>query len=135
MPPESGCGGGCGIDGAIHCAAGPLLRDACALLGGCRTGEVKITRAFDLPARRILHTVGPKRTGRDAVLALCYTNSLDLAAHHACRSVAFPCISTGAFGFDRAAAAEIAMSAVRDWLQTKDNRARMDAIIFSFFTD
>src|SRR5262249_22212836 len=95
--------GGGGVDGAIHRAAGPRLVEECATLGGCRTGEAKITPGYDLPARHVIHTVGPVwhggDRGEDDLLADCYRNSLALAVAHRLRTVAFPSLSTGAFRF------------------------------------
>jgi O-acetyl-ADP-ribose deacetylase len=108
--------GGGGVDGAIHRAAGPELRAACARLGGCETGEAKITPGFRLPARHVIHTVGPVWGGgardEDRLLALCYANSLRLALDHGLASIAFPAISTGAYGFPPARAAGIAVATV-----------------------
>jgi len=107
--------GGGGVDGAIHRAAGPELLEECRALGGCRTGEAKITKGYALPARFVIHTVGPVWQGgaadEDALLAACYRESLALAATNGARSVAFPAISTGAFGFPPARAAPIAVNA------------------------
>jgi O-acetyl-ADP-ribose deacetylase (regulator of RNase III) len=112
--------GGGGVDGAIHRAAGPELREACALFGGCETGEAKITPGFRLPARYVIHTVGPVwgggERGEDRLLADCYRNSLALAHEHGLASIAFPAISTGAYRFPPDRAAHIALRTVRDSL-------------------
>ena len=105
--------GGGGVDGAIHRAAGPQLRAACAALGGCPTGEARITPGFALPARWVIHTVGPVWSGggrgEDALLAACYRASCELALANDVRSIAFPCISTGAYRFPKERAAHIAL--------------------------
>lgn len=113
---ESLLGGG-GVDGAIHRAAGPQLRAHCATLGGCPTGEARLTPGFALPARYIIHTVGPVWRGgqyREAeLLAACYRNSIALARDHALRRLAFPAISCGVFGYPWEQAAEIAVRECR----------------------
>jgi O-acetyl-ADP-ribose deacetylase (regulator of RNase III) len=105
--------GGGGVDGAIHRAAGPELVAECRTLGGCRTGEARITRGYRLPARWVIHTVGPVwrggGDGEDEALALCYRNSLALAAQRGARTVAFPAISTGIYGFPLERATSIAV--------------------------
>ena len=109
--------GGGGVDGAIHAAAGPALLAYNRTLGGCRTGEAKISPGFNLPARWIIHTVGPVWQGggmhEDTLLGDCYRNSLALALTYDIQSIAFPCISTGAYGYPAAAAAQIALEVMR----------------------
>lgn len=109
--------GGGGVDGAIHRAAGPELVHACRLLGGCKTGQAKLTPGFELPARYVVHTVGPVWQGGAAgeaeQLASCYRNALRLAVEAGARSIAFPCISTGVYRYPFRPAAEIAVATVR----------------------
>lgn len=116
--------GGGGVDGAIHRAAGSHLQEHCSQLGGCQIGDAKITPGFKLMARYILHTVGPVwhggLQGEPAALASCYTRCLELAAEHELHVIAFPAISTGAYGYPVAAATAIAVKTVRDWLATSD---------------
>jgi O-acetyl-ADP-ribose deacetylase len=118
--------GGGGVDGAIHRAAGPKLLEEC-----CRPGEAKITRGYNLPARFVIHTVGPVwsggNRGEPEILANCYRNSLRLAADNKIKSIAFPAISCGAYGYPIEQAAEIAFNTTRDFLAAND---RIDRVIF-----
>lgn len=112
--------GGGGVDGAIHQAAGPELLAECLTLHGCQTGEAKLTRGYNLKARYVIHTVGPIYAGtpQDArLLASCYRNSLELAREHHIRSIAFPAISTGVYGYPIEEAAPIAVNTVGAWLE------------------
>lgn len=130
---ESLLGGG-GVDGAIHRAAGPGLLAECKTLGGCPTGQAKITQGYDLNAKFVIHTVGPIWRGgalnEAALLAGCYANSLKLASENNIASLAFPAISTGVYRFPLQRAAEIALKTVADYLRTSDD---IGEVIFCCF--
>jgi len=123
--------GGGGVDGAIHRAAGPELLAECRTLGGCEPGEAKITRGYRLPARFVIHTVGPiwrgGNHGEPQTLANCYRNSLALAAENEVKTAAFPAISCGAYGYPIQEAAQIALKTTREFLATTD---KIDKVIF-----
>lgn len=127
--------GGGGVDLAIHRAAGPELSEECKKLGGCKTGEAKITKGYNLPAKYVIHTVGPvygKENGKEAkLLADCYGNCLKLAREKGIRTIAFPAISTGAYGYPKNEAAEITVKTVQDFCNF--NPAGFDEIIFACF--
>lgn len=127
--------GGGGVDGAIHRAAGPELLAACRTIGGCPTGEARITRGYRLAAAHVIHTVGPiwsgGGSGEAELLRRCYVNSLRLAADHGVRSIAFPAISTGAYGYPIDQAAAIAVAATRDTLRTAASLELVRFVCFS----
>jgi len=126
--------GGGGVDGAIHRAAGPKLYEECLALGGCDTGEAKITQGYGLKARHVIHTVGPVwrggGEGEDELLAGCYRRSLALAAEHGVKSIAFPSISTGAYDFPLERATRIALGEVRDFLAAEPE---IEKVVFVCF--
>jgi O-acetyl-ADP-ribose deacetylase (regulator of RNase III) len=128
--------GGGGVDGAIHRAAGPALLEECRHLGGAHPGEAKLTRGHRLPARHVIHTVGPVwhggDGGEDEILASCYRESLALAARHDLRSVAFPAISTGVYGFPIDRATRIALATARATLAALE---RPERIVFCCFSE
>lgn len=127
--------GGGGVDGAIHRAAGPELLAECRTLHGCATGEAKITRGYRLPARHVIHTVGPVwhggGQGEDALLASCYRESLELAHRHHLKTLAFPAISTGAYGFPLERAAAIAVREVKAGLARHPDIEKVYFVCFS----
>ena len=127
--------GGGGVDGAIHRAAGPQLLEECRRLGGCPTGEARITKGYNLPAKYIIHTVGPVWRGgdhkEDELLRNCYMNSMTLAAQNQLRTIAFPSISTGAYGFPINRAAAIAVTTVTNLLESLTGIEKVTFVCFS----
>ena len=130
--------GGGGVDGAIHRAAGPGLLEECRGLGGCATGDVKITRGYNLPASYVIHTVGPVWSGGNRnepdLLASCYRRCFELAVEHRLKSLAFPAISTGVYGFPKVMAAAIAVFQIRQALSTNQNLEQVLLVCFESAT-
>ena len=126
--------GGGGVDGAIHRAAGPELLKECRTLGGCNTGEAKITGAYRLDAKYVIHTPGPVwhggGSGEAEKLSLCYKNSLRLADEHGCKTVAFPSISTGVYHFPLAKASVIAIETIKEYLSTHEGIEEVRMVCF-----
>jgi len=126
--------GGGGVDGAIHRAAGPQLLEECRGLGGCPTGEARITRGYRLPARHVIHTVGPvyRGTPRDAEqLASCYRSSLKLAVQHRLATIAFPAISCGVYGYPIGEACRVALNTACEFLEKNPSLQKIIFILFS----
>jgi O-acetyl-ADP-ribose deacetylase (regulator of RNase III) len=128
--------GGGGVDGAIHHAAGPELLEECRTLGGCKPGEAKLTRGYRLPARFVIHTVGPIWTGgkhgEPQILANCYRNSLQLAVKNGIKTIAFPAISCGAYGYPIQEAGQIAVKTTREFLAKED---KIEKVIFVLWSE
>jgi len=126
--------GGGGVDGAIHRAAGPELLAECRTLGGCPTGESRITKGYRLPARHVIHTVGPVwrdgRHGEPQLLASCYRTSLDLAAQHSISTVAFPAISCGVYGYPHEEAVKVAVRACAEGLARHKDIEKITFVCF-----
>ncbi len=130
--------GGGGVDGAIHRAAGPELLEECRKLQGCATGAAKITKGYKRPAQWVIHTVGPVwkggSRGEERLLAQCYQSCLELAKKHSLRSIAFPSISTGAYGFPVAKACKIAINEIRSFLQKNEIPEKVLLVCFDDHT-
>ncbi|XP_043374748.1 ADP-ribose glycohydrolase MACROD1 isoform X2 [Dermochelys coriacea] len=130
--------GGGGVDGCIHRAAGELLKEECRSLNGCETGKAKLSCGYRLPAKYVIHAVGPIAQGEPSAsqekeLESCYKNSLKLAVENKLRTVAFPCLSTGVFGYPSDAAAEVVLRTLREWLEV--NKEKVDRLVICVFQE
>ena len=127
--------GGGGVDGAIHAAAGPQLLQECRTLGGCQTGQAKLTKGYNLPAKYVIHTVGPiygNENGKEAqLLADCYKNSLSLAVQYQCQTIAFPAISTGVYGFPKEEAVTIVKSVLEEFINANAALSEIRLVLYS----
>lgn len=129
--------GGGGVDGAIHRAAGPMLLEECKKLGGCETGEAKITKGYNLPSKYVIHTVGPVwyggKSNEEEKLRSCYRKSLELALKYEIKTIAFPSISTGAYGYPIEKAVKAVLSEVKIFLEK--NNGKIEEIVFVLFSE
>lgn len=135
---ESLLGGG-GVDGAIHSAAGPQLYNECLTLNGCKTGEAKITKAYNLPCKFVIHTVGPVWKGgyhnESALLRSAYENSLKLASKNGLKTIAFPNISTGVYGFPKEKAAKIAIETIQNYINRRNKLEKIFFVVFDPYNE